>query len=68
MALLAAGETKTVTLRLPQKALRLIDTGNKPIAFTDLFVMVDVKNAVAETDKTNNTATVSRTDLETAAK
>ena len=41
---------------------------NKPVAFTHLFVIVDLKNAVPETDKTNNTAIVARADLEAAAK
>jgi len=68
VASLAAGEVKTVTLRLPQTALRLMDAGNKPAAFTDLFVIVDVKNAVAEADKTNNVAMVAQADLEAAAK
>jgi hypothetical protein len=68
VASLAAGEVKTVTLRLPQKALRLIDADNKPVVFSHLFVVVDVKNAVPETDKTNNGAVVARADLEAAAK
>ncbi len=65
---LAAGEVKTVTLRLPKEALRLTDADNKPVAFTHLLVVVDVKNAVPETDKTNNAARVARADLEAAAK
>ena len=65
---LAAGEVKTVTLRLPQKSLRLIDAENKPAAFTHLFVKVDLMNAVPEIDKANNKAIVARADLEAAAK
>ncbi len=68
VASLAAGEVKTVTLRLPQKALQMSDAGDKPVAFTHLFVVVDVKNAVPETDKTNNAAIVARADLEAAGK
>ncbi len=68
VASLAAGEVKTVMLRLPQKALRLNNSGDKPLAFTHLFVVVDVKNAVPETDKANNAAFVARADLEAAAK
>jgi hypothetical protein len=68
VASLAAGEARTVTLRLPQKAMQMMDAGNKPVAFTHLFVVVDVKNAVAETDKTNNVGVVARADLEAAAK
>jgi len=68
VASLAAGEVKTVTLRLPQKALRLNDADEKPVAFTHLFVKVDVMNAVPEIDKANNKAIVARADLEAAAK
>ena len=68
VASLAVGEVKTVTLRLPQDALQLIDADDKPVAFTHLFVAIDVKNAVPETDKTNNAAVVARADLEAAAK
>ena len=68
VASLAAGEVKTVTLRLPQRSLRLNSADNKPVGFTHLFVIVDVKNAVPETDKSNNAAIVARADLEAVAK
>lgn len=67
VASLAAGEVKTVTLRLPQASLKLIGSDNKPVAFTHLFVAVDLRNAVPETDKTNNTAVVERAAVELAA-
>jgi hypothetical protein len=64
VASLAAGESKKVTLRLPQSALRLIGADEKPLAFTHLFVAVDFLNAIAEADETNNTAVVDRAALE----
>ena len=64
---LAAGEVKEVTLRLPQKALKLPAPNGKTFAFSHLFVAVDLMNTVAETDETNNTAVVERTALETLA-
>jgi hypothetical protein len=64
---LAAGDVQTVTLRLPQKALKLTGADNKPTAFTHLFVAVDLTNAVAETDETNNTAVIERAALESGA-
>jgi hypothetical protein len=64
---LAAGEVKEVTLRLPQKALQFAGPDGQPTAFTHLFVAVDPMNAVAETDKTNNTAVVERAALEGGA-
>ena len=63
----AAGETKSVTLRLPQKAMKLIGADGKPTAFSRLFIGLDLNNTVAETNKTNNTATVDRAALETTA-
>jgi len=64
VASLAAGEAKQVTLRLPQKALKLARADGTSTAFTHLFVAVDLMNTVAETDKTNNTAIVERAALE----
>jgi hypothetical protein len=61
---LAAGEAKEVTLRLPQAALRMTGADGQPAAFTHLFVAVDLMNAVAETDETNNTAVVERGAVE----
>ena len=57
---------KTITLRLPQSALKLIGPDNRPTAFTTLFIAVDLMNAVAETDETNNTAIIDRAAMETA--
>ena len=56
---------KEVTLRLPQKALKLADEDHKLVLFTHLFVAVDLLNTVAETDETNNTAVIERVALET---
>ncbi|HTQ39049.1 MAG TPA: CARDB domain-containing protein [Pirellulales bacterium] len=64
---LAAGEVKQVTLRLPQKAMKLTGTDGKPTAFTRLFIGVDLNNSVIESDKSNNTAVVDRAALETTA-
>jgi hypothetical protein len=64
---LAAGELKEVTLRLPQSAMKLAGDDGKPIAFTRLFIAVDLMNTVAETDESNNTAIVDRAALETTA-
>jgi CARDB len=64
---LAAGEVKQVTLRLPQKAMKLTGVDGKPTAFTRLFIGLDLNNTVTETDKTNNTAVVDRAALETTA-
>lgn len=61
---LVAGEAKEVTLRLPQRALRLAGADGRPAAFTHLFIAVDLMKAVAETDETNNTAVVERAALE----
>ena len=65
VASLAAGEVKTITLRLPQSALKLTGADSKLVAFTHLFVAVDLMNTVAETDEINNTAVVERAALET---
>lgn len=64
---LAAGASGEVTLRLSQSALKLAAADGRPTAFTHLFVAVDLMNAVAETDETNNTAIVERAALETLA-
>jgi hypothetical protein len=64
VASLAAGEVKEVTLRLPQKVLNLPAPNGKTFPFSRLFVAVDVTNAVAESDKTNNAAIVERAALE----
>jgi hypothetical protein len=61
---LGAGEVKEVTLRLPQKALKLAAPNGKSLPFTRLVVAVDLMNTVAETDKSNNTAVVDRAALE----
>jgi hypothetical protein len=63
-ASLAAGDVKEVTLRLPQKALKLPSADGTPAGFTHLFVAVDLLNTIAETDETNNTAVVERAALE----
>ena len=65
VASMAGGEVKEVTLRLPQKALKLPAPNGKTFAFSHLIVAVDLMNTVAETDKTNNTAVVERAALET---
>ncbi len=64
---LPAGKSAEVTLRLPQSALKLLGANGRPAAFTHLFVAVDLLNTVAESDETNNTAVVARTELETIA-
>jgi hypothetical protein len=61
---LAAGEVKEVTLRLPHKAELVEDNGKGLVPFRYLAVAIDATNAVAETDKTNNTAVVERATLE----
>jgi hypothetical protein len=62
---LAAGEEKSVTLRLPQSALKLTGANGKLASFTDVIVSLDPNNSVSETDKTNNEAVVARAALET---
>ncbi|HTQ39328.1 MAG TPA: CARDB domain-containing protein [Pirellulales bacterium] len=64
---LAAGEVRTVSVRLPQAALRMAGPEGKPAVFTKLFIGVDILNNVAEIDETNNTAVVDRAALETTA-
>ena len=67
VSFLAAGATGEVTLRLPQRALKLVPTnGGEPAMFTHLFVAVDLFNVVPEGDKANNTAIVERSVLETS--
>ena len=61
---LAAGEVKEVTLRLPHKAMLVEDNGRGLVPFRYLAVVIDATSAVAETDKTNNTAVVERAALE----
>jgi subtilase family serine protease len=63
---LAAGESKAVTLRLPQKSLQMAGADGEQAAFTRLFVGVDVMNTVAETDETNNMAVIDRAALDAA--
>jgi CARDB len=65
---LAADEVKQVTLRLPLGAMKMAGkSGDQATAFTHLFIGIDLTNAVAETDKTNNTAVVERAALETGS-
>jgi hypothetical protein len=64
---LAAGEVRKVTLRLPQKAMRVDDIGRGLAPFRYLLVAIDPTNAVTESDKTNNTAILERAALEATA-
>jgi subtilase family serine protease len=61
---LAAGESREMALRLPASAMRLVSTSGSQDGFDRLLVIVDPDDAVVETDKTNNLAAVSRSDLE----
>jgi hypothetical protein len=69
IASLPAGEVSEVTLRLPVSAVRFISSSSaEPVAFDQLLVVVDLDNAIVETDKSNNVASLERTDLEAAVK
>ena len=64
---LAAGEQRSVTLRLPLRAMQLQAAADRaPEAFTRLAAIVDLDRQVVESDKTNNMATLSRGSLEAA--
>ena len=65
---LGAGETASVTLRLPATAMKLISTlSAKAAAFNQLLVVVDLDDAVTEIEKSNNVANLDRAALEAAA-
>lgn len=62
---LSAGESHTLTLRLPQQAVQLVSYNQGQAGtFDQLAVSVDPDNAVAEADKDNNVAVVDRASLE----
>jgi CARDB len=62
---LAGGEAREVTLRLPISSMKLVDSSSSlPAAFSHLVVALDPDNAVMESDKSNNSATIERTALE----
>ena len=65
---LGAGETASVTLRLPAAAMKLISTSSAgSAAFNQLLVVVDLDDAVTEIEKSNNVANLDRAALEAAA-
>ena len=65
---LGAGETASVTLRLPSSAMKLISTSAAgAAAFNQLLVVVDLDDAVVEIEKSNNVANLDRAALESAA-
>lgn len=69
IASLPAGQVSEVTLRLPVTAVRLVNTtSSEPVAFDQLLVVVDLDNAIVESDKSNNVASLERTELEAAVK
>lgn len=69
IASLPAGEVSEVTLRLPLSAVRFVGTSSAdPVAFDQLLVVVDLDNSIVESDKSNNVASLERTELEAAAK
>ncbi len=67
IASLPAGEVSEVTLRLPLSAVRFVSASSgTPVAFDQLLVVVDLDNAIVESDKSNNVASLERTELEEA--
>jgi hypothetical protein len=69
VASLAAGAVSELTLRLPLSALRLVSTSAaEPVAFDQLLVVVDLDDAVVESEKSNNVASLKRSELEAAEK
>ncbi len=64
---LAAGESKTITLRLSHKAMLMEDNGKGLVPYRFLRIALDLTNAIPESDKTNNKAVVERSAIETAA-
>ena len=69
IASLPAGGVSEVTLRLPLSAVRFVSTSSvEPVAFDQLLVVVDLDNSIVESDKSNNVASLERTDLEAAVK
>ena len=69
VASLPAGGVSEVTLRLPLSAVRFVSTSSvEPVAFDQLLVVVDLDNSIVESDKSNNVASLERTDLEAAVK
>ncbi len=60
LPVMTGGQVRSVTLRLPQAALKLTDKDGKPTEFTKLIVIVDLNNSLLETDKSNNSAAVDR--------
>jgi len=61
---LAAGESRTVEIRLPVEALAMrADAKALPEPFSKVFVVVDTKNTVTESDETNNMLPVEREKL-----
>ncbi len=65
---LASGESGEVTVRLPHTAMQLANSTGQSTAFTDLLVAADIDNLVIESDKTNNVAIISRSQLEVPSK
>lgn len=69
IASLPAGGVSEVTLRLPLSAVRFVSTSSvEPVAFDQLLVVVDLDNSIVESDKSNNVASLERTELEAAVK
>jgi hypothetical protein len=69
VANLAAGQDGEVTLRLPLAAVRLVSSASaEGVAFDQLLVVIDLDDSVVESEKSNNVASLNRTDLEAAAK
>jgi hypothetical protein len=69
IASLPAGGVRELTLRLPVSAVRFVTTSSsEPVAFDQLLVVVDLDNSIVESDKSNNVASLERTELEAAVK
>jgi hypothetical protein len=67
VASLPAGEVSEVTMRLPISAVRLVaNSSSESATFDQLLVVVDLDNAIVESDKSNNVASLERSELETA--
>lgn len=68
VASLAAGDASEVTLRLPVSAMRLVSTSSAGAgAFDQLLVILDLDDAVVESEKSNNVVNLERTELEAGA-
>jgi hypothetical protein len=68
VASLGSGQATEVTVRMPRAAMNLTAANGQLTPFTHLSVVLDVDNAVNESDETNNDATIARSELEKASK